>query len=151
MAPNLGQGANLAVEDAASLTNTLEQLLRETSSRTPTIGELETALGAFNKEEYSRASGIYNSAKSTSRIQARDGLLNTLIGRYFVPYAGNFPTEMAARSIGAGCLLRCLGPPAREGPYWKKLRPKRKNGGLHRLVLILPVLGVGMVLAYLVV
>ena len=151
MTPNLGQGANLAVEDAAALTNTLEQLLREASPRTPTIGELEIALAAFNKEQYSRTSGVYKSAKSTSRIQARDGLLNRLIGRYFVPYAGDFPAEMAARSMGAGCLLRCLGPPTREGPYWEKLRHRRKNGEMHRLVLMIPVLGISMVLAYLVV
>jgi FAD dependent monooxygenase len=39
---------------------------------------------------------------------ARDGLVNTLFGRYYAPFSGNLPADIASKAIASGYLLELL-------------------------------------------
>ncbi|OQE24183.1 hypothetical protein PENFLA_c010G06962 [Penicillium flavigenum] len=102
MTPNIGQGANMAIEDAASLVNLLERLRKGLGTWPPTDGQVKTLLKQYRSIRHGRVNSVYKSSRVLVRLHARDGLLKTLIGRYFVPYAGDFPAYIGSKSIADG-------------------------------------------------
>ncbi|CAI7628965.1 unnamed protein product [Penicillium bialowiezense] len=82
MTPNIGQGANMAIEDAAALTNLLRNLLTQEGTSLPTDTQINTLLRQYRTIRYERVNSIYRSSRflilRSPRWQSsgRDGLQN---------------------------------------------------------------------------
>ncbi|EAW20753.1 putative FAD binding monooxygenase [Aspergillus fischeri NRRL 181] len=76
MTPNLGQGANCAIEDAAALTNKLHDALRvKHPGHKLCDDEIEQVLSEFSNIQVKRISKIYNVSWITARLQTRANLV----------------------------------------------------------------------------
>ncbi|KAJ5608614.1 hypothetical protein N7537_005233 [Penicillium hordei] len=127
MTPNIGQGANMAIEDAAALANLLQRLRKGLSDWPPTDGQVQTLLHQYRSVRHGRVNSVYKSSRFLVRLHARDGLLKTLFGRYYVPYAGDLPAYIGSKSIADGVLCDFLPPPRRSGGGWERYRTKHSN------------------------
>ncbi|KAJ9481899.1 hypothetical protein VN97_g11557 [Penicillium thymicola] len=127
MTPNIGQGANMAIEDAAALANLLQSLRKRPIAWPPTDGQMQTLLHHYRSIRHGRVNSVYKSSRFLVRLHARDGLLRTLFGRYYVPYAGNLPAYIGSKSIADGVLCDFLPPPVRSGDGWERYRTKPSN------------------------
>jgi FAD dependent monooxygenase len=118
MTPNTGQGANCAIEDAATLATLLNNLVDVANAKLPSDAEIEALLQRYRKIRYSRVKSIYKTSRFLVRLQARDGFLKVVFGRYFVPYAGDLPAELGSKAIADGEVVGFLPLPSRSGPGW---------------------------------
>ncbi|PKY01965.1 FAD/NAD(P)-binding domain-containing protein [Aspergillus campestris IBT 28561] len=123
MTPNIGQGANMAIEDAAVITDLLIDCTR-TTQKPPTDSQVKSIFDQYRRIRYDRVQTVYQTSRFLVRFQARDGLFNTLFGRYFVPHAGDLPADMASKTIAAGEVCQFLPVPARGGHGWQAYRPR---------------------------
>ena len=130
MTPNIGQGANMAIEDAAVLTNLLRRLLGDFPTSPPTNDQIEMLLRRYRNIRFDRVDSIYRTSRFLVRFQARDGLLKTLFGRYYAPYAGDLPADMASKTIADGEMCDFLPPPKRCGSGWERYRRNKSGWGL---------------------
>ena len=122
MTPSLGQGANSAIESAAALANSLHDLTRTQGIHSPSDQHIDACLEAFNSSRLERAKGIVKESMFLTRLQARDGFVKSFIGRYIVPYAGDYPARHASKSVRAAPKIDFLPLPHRVGNGWQ---PKR--------------------------
>ncbi|CDM28240.1 hypothetical protein DTO013E5_3852 [Penicillium roqueforti] len=127
--PNIGQGANMAIEDAAALANLLQRLRKGSGSWPPTDGQVEALLNQYRNIRHGRVKSVYKSSRFLVRLHARDSLLKTLLGRYCVPYAGDLPAYIGSKSIADGVMCDFLPPPRRGGGGWERYRTKDLNWG----------------------
>ncbi|RJE24348.1 FAD binding domain protein [Aspergillus sclerotialis] len=127
MTPNIGQGANTAIEDAAVLTNLIHDSLQKKGQRRLSDRAMEQLLQEFQSIRFGRVKPIYRDSRFLVRFQARDGLLNTLFGRYYAPYAGDLPADMASKIIANGPRISFLANPQRTGAGWIKYRTRDRR------------------------
>ena len=123
MTPNVGQGANMAIEDAATLANMLKRRLDTAGhglSSIPTKSEIHHLLRQYQAIRYDRVNAIYQSSRFLVRFQALDGPLKTMFVRYYAPYAGDLPADMASKTIAGGSVCEFHPFPVRCGPGWEK-------------------------------
>lgn len=152
MTPNIGQGANMAIEDAAALTNLLQDMKKSGVSSSPTDSHIQMLLHQYRTIRYERVKSIYRSSRFLVRLQARDGLLNLLLSRYYAPYAGDLPADMASKTIADGVMCDFLPHPKRSGRGWQTYRKKSPSWGwwaqaiLSVLMLGICIRGMGMIL-----
>jgi FAD dependent monooxygenase len=73
MTPNIGQGANCAIEDAATLATLLNNLVDVANAKLPSDAEIEALFQRYRKIRYSRVKSIYKTSRFLVRLQARDG------------------------------------------------------------------------------
>lgn len=139
MTPNIGQGANMAIEDAAVLTNLLRRLLIENPiTRRISDDQVDTLLRQYRNIRYDRTNSIYRSSRFLVRFQARDDLLKTLFGRYYAPYAGDLPADMASKTIAGGEMCDFLPAPKHCGDGWEKYKPNGKRwSGIQMALFVL--------------
>ncbi|KAL8722761.1 MAG: hypothetical protein Q9225_000822 [Loekoesia sp. 1 TL-2023] len=138
MTPNLGQGANSAIESAAALANNLHHLTQTQGIRKPSTQQIEACLEAFSSTRLPRAKSIVKEAGFLTRLQARDGLMNCFIGRYIVPYAGDFPAAHASKVVRAAPKLDYLPLTDRVGNGWQPElhRPTPRREHMKKAVLL---------------
>ncbi|KAL2813834.1 hypothetical protein BJX63DRAFT_421036 [Aspergillus granulosus] len=79
MTPNLGQGANLASEDAAELANFLYAMLTGRNTGKPSGPVINDLLQTFEYKQVKRATHIIKMSALMSRLHAQQGLFYTLI------------------------------------------------------------------------
>ncbi|CAI7598820.1 unnamed protein product [Penicillium palitans] len=127
MTPNIGQGANMAIEDAAALANLLQSSRKGMSTWLPTNGQVQILLHQYRSIRHGRVNSVYKSSRFLVRLHARDGLLKTLFGRYYVPYAGDLPAYIGSKSIADGVLCEFLPLPRRSGGGWERYRTKHSH------------------------
>ena len=132
MTPNIGQGANMAIEDAAVLSSLLSDLLQKRQTQPPTNTQIERLLTQYRKVRYPRVNSIYKTSRFLVRFQARDGIFNTLFGRYYVPHAGDLPADIISKTIADGELCAYLPSPNRCGHGWGE----SKSSGLGRMGIV---------------
>ncbi|PYI11327.1 flavo protein monooxygenase [Aspergillus sclerotiicarbonarius CBS 121057] len=128
MTPNFGQGANCAFEDAATLSSLLHDLVNVRGVCKPSNAQIKHLLQQYRQTRYTRMAGMCRAAASVSRVQARDGFFNVVFGRYWAPYAGNVPADMASKVIADAEVVTFLPLPERTGPGWEKYGRKAKSG-----------------------
>lgn len=129
MAPNTGQGANCAIEDAGALANFLHQAI--VSDGTLCNHEMDSLLKAFTQTRIQRIRQIYKSARLVVRLHARHNLFLRLIGRYYLPYSGDLPADTASRMIAGAVSLNFLPLPQRSGPGWELFSRERGSVKLY--------------------
>ncbi|KAL3452581.1 hypothetical protein BJX65DRAFT_293076 [Aspergillus insuetus] len=115
MTPNFGQGANTAIEDAATLASLLQRLVSKTSFQKPSLAQIRNTLKEYQDARYPRVRRLYNDSSTICRFHARDNIVYRLIGRYYIPYATNLPADLASRAFADGDVLRFLPVPACSG------------------------------------
>jgi len=148
MTPNIGQGGNNAIESAAALTNSLEMLLRSSTSTKPSYKSIKNALEAFQRHREIRTKGILTAANKITRIDALKGPIEELMALYIAPNAG----EIFANRIGDAMIgsekLEFLPDPERSltatMAYNQNYGVGHEESTLRRAVTALPLL----VLAY---
>lgn len=124
MTPNFGQGANCAIEDAALLASLLESVLHNndhgagTPRKPSDLEDIDSLLRLYQQRRYSRVKSIYRQSRMVTRLHARDGLFNIIIGRYYAPYAADLPADIASKAIADAEMLRYLPVCQRSGPGW---------------------------------
>nr|Q9C447.1 RecName: Full=FAD-dependent monooxygenase paxM; AltName: Full=Paxilline synthesis protein M [Penicillium paxilli]AAK11530.1 PaxM [Penicillium paxilli] len=120
MTPNVGQGANMAIEDAAALANLLRKMRISSGPYFPTSSQMEFLLQKYRDLRYERVNTIYQSSRFLVRFQVRDGIIYSLLSRYWAPYAGDLPADMASKTIADGTMCDFLPTPKRSGGGWEK-------------------------------
>jgi FAD dependent monooxygenase len=80
----------------------------------PSNSEIDARLSSFNKSRIERTMSMAKTAGFVTRLQARDGLVNRLIGRYFAPYAGDLPADMTSNAIIGATKLDYIPTPGRS-------------------------------------
>ncbi|KAI9728826.1 MAG: hypothetical protein M1834_007213 [Cirrosporium novae-zelandiae] len=133
MTPNLGQGANSAIESAAALANALQNLANIKRSEHPTDAEINGILGGFNRLRLTRMIDISKTSRFVTRFQARDGTFNKLFGRYLVPLAKDLPADMSSKTIAGGVMLKYLPRPKRSGTGWDLFHPSEPRW-IHQIL-----------------
>ncbi|PLB55512.1 monooxygenase [Aspergillus steynii IBT 23096] len=131
MTINAGQGANMAIEDAAFLGSLIEKLVRTTSPRGPSTLDISRTLEKYKKGRYDRVKSVYNVSWHVARIHGRAGLLYSLIGRYYIPYKKDLLADMTSKVMADANLIEFLPVPKRSGPGWEKYSSKR--GGMSQV------------------
>ncbi len=140
MAPNTGQGANCAIEDAAALANAIHSAIEHDNR--PPMAEVQSFLRSFNEVRLPRVREIYNSASVVVRMHARENLALRLVGRYYLPYSGDLPANTASKLIADGVQLSFLAPSLHSGPGWEKYSMERRMAKNPMLRTGLVVLGI---------
>lgn len=130
MTPNLAQGANSAIEDAAVLASLLEKALHSNFNGARTQQkfsglDVDALLQHYRKLRYNRIEAIYRQSRFLARVHARDGFFRIILGRYYVPYAGDAPADAASKAIADAEIIRYLPQSLRSGPGWVKYRTKK--------------------------
>ncbi|RAL12476.1 FAD-dependent oxidoreductase [Aspergillus homomorphus CBS 101889] len=120
MAPNTGQGANCAIEDAASLANLLHKVLISNKNENSNMEQLDVRLKQYTTERVGRVNKIYKVARTVVRLHARDTLFYRIVGRYVLPYAGNFQARAVSRTIEEAPKLDFIPVSARVADAWSE-------------------------------
>ncbi|KAF7180409.1 hypothetical protein CNMCM7691_009577 [Aspergillus felis] len=127
MTPNLGQGANCAIEDAAALANKIHDALRaKHPGHRLCDEEIENVLSEFGNVQVERISKVYNVSRIAVRLQTRANLVYRVVLRYLVPYAGDKPAKRAVRILEGATVLDFIPVPTRSGPGWAPRRREEK-------------------------
>lgn len=111
MTPNLGQGANTAIENAGALANLLYGLQKEGKPHTEKMEDLKERLKTFETLRKKKAKSTYSMAHMATRLHARDGLFFQLMTRYF--FTSSIPSVIGNSAMGQGVTLDFLPLPAR--------------------------------------
>lgn len=141
MTPNIGQGANMAMEDAVVLANCLHAALLRTRRQRLSDSEVQVLLQEFYSKRYSRAKSIYTASRYMTRFQARDGCLNRVLGRYIVPLLADVPARVGTTTIRGSPAINFLPLPERDGPGWKM---NKTSVGYHHAMLFTLLLAVAI-------
>lgn len=115
MAPSIGQGANMAIEDAATLANALWRVgLACTKHDTSTTQKkLDEALRHYSTSLRARTRDMCARSEFLVRLQTHDGLIRSTLARYVIPFLGDVPASLSAKAIRAGPFLEFVDVPAR--------------------------------------
>ncbi|KAE8396411.1 hypothetical protein BDV23DRAFT_168217 [Aspergillus alliaceus] len=128
MTPNLGQGANCAIEDAAALANELHRALGCASlDHQLSDMEIDGLLDRFSKMQFARVRRIFQASRIVVRMHTSDNPLYRLVLRYYVPYAGKKPMELMLKLLADATALCFIPLPQRCGAGWPKLTCKEKR------------------------
>ncbi|KAL4962870.1 FAD-dependent oxidoreductase [Aspergillus stella-maris] len=127
MTPNLGQGANMAIEDAAKLATLIHALVHGTKNdnreTTPEPEAVTAMLQEYQASRYPRIRSTYNMSRAMVRVQTRDSFLMALLGRYLVPHANGFIAYAISQSIADGEICGFL-PLRLAGGAWDEYRSR---------------------------
>jgi hypothetical protein len=144
MTPNMGQGANSAMENSAMLANYLAKLTKTPSCSTE---DIRRCLQDWQTTVQPRIGGIWHSACDLTRIEAKATLKDKVL-IYLFPYLRNMLLNKTSALIINSAKLDCLPPPARslQGtiPY-KDLRKSEYKREIGNRGVVLGALLVGFV------
>ncbi|KAH8427700.1 uncharacterized protein LDX57_005410 [Aspergillus melleus] len=115
----------MAIEDAACLASLLQQLVHSTSPGGPSDLDLKRTLQKYKERRYDRVKSVYNVSWHVVRVHGRDGFLNSLVGRYYIPYMKDFLADMTSKVMADANVIEFLPVPKRSGPGWEKYSSRR--------------------------
>ncbi|KAM4059005.1 FAD binding domain-containing protein [Hirsutella rhossiliensis] len=119
MTPNIGQGANMAIEDVAVLVNALwKGNLHKAMADTAAMEDL---LSIVSATRLARTQSVCKQSEFLTRLQANDGLVKRLLGRYVLPALHDIPAGSSAAVLGGKQRLAFVDLPARaaqQNPWW---------------------------------
>lgn len=112
MTPNLGQGANCAIESAAELANSLARIKHE-SKISPPFGSVIAALKSYHKKRHVRANQIVHAANKFTRVEALATGGDVLASMYIIPRLGDILADRGAKVQISAAKLDALPMPKR--------------------------------------
>nr|A0A097ZPF7.1 RecName: Full=FAD-dependent monooxygenase andE; AltName: Full=Anditomin synthesis protein E [Aspergillus stellatus]BAP81859.1 AndE [Aspergillus stellatus] len=124
MTPNIGQGANSAIEDAAVFSSLLVHMMTSEGPGRPSSARIQRLLHDYQACRYERAEMIYHRSRFGARFQSRDDAVKLIVGRYVVPRIRNRLANISSMLIANGEIIQYLPFPKRSGPGWEKFRNK---------------------------
>ncbi|PYI12650.1 hypothetical protein BO78DRAFT_412850 [Aspergillus sclerotiicarbonarius CBS 121057] len=136
MTPIIGQGANMALEEAAALTNLLTRLVHQDEVM-PTSQQVESLLNRFRQMRVDRAKSTFDTSTSLNRLGTQQGFFWTLISRRVLPYAGDMPAYLGSLFAARGEFCRFLPIPRRSGPGWEMYKSKQRWRPVQMVIVIL--------------
>ncbi|KAJ5122977.1 hypothetical protein N7448_009074 [Penicillium atrosanguineum] len=110
MTPNMGQGANSAIENAAMLANYLAKLTKSSSYESE---DIRRCLQDWQTTVQPRIGEIWHSACDLTRIEAK-ATLKGKIFIYLLPYMQTMLLNKQSAVMVTAAKLDCLPPPARS-------------------------------------
>lgn len=118
MTPNMGQGANTAIETAACLSNALRALILAKHPEKPSEREIQDLLSRFNRTRLERLGTIHRDSWVLTRLESADGFAFRLLGRYVVQFLGDFFARGVARTVTTDVCLDYIPLTIRSGRDW---------------------------------
>ncbi|CAD6448953.1 adfad4e9-b5e3-45ae-8931-93e470393dc3 [Sclerotinia trifoliorum] len=112
MTPNLGQGANCAIESAAEMANSLAKVLRDDGGK-PTIEEIRSALLLYHEKRNIRANLIVKAANKFTRVEALATTGDWVASMFILPRLGDILADRGAKVQVGATRLDCLPIPKR--------------------------------------
>ncbi|PQE10413.1 hypothetical protein CJF32_00000960 [Rutstroemia sp. NJR-2017a WRK4] len=112
MTPNLGQGANCAIESAAELANSLAKVLKP-EARKPTAKDIMKALSLYHENRHVRANLIVKAANKFTRVEALATTGDWLASMFIIPRLGDILADRGAKVQVGATKLDCLPMPKR--------------------------------------
>jgi hypothetical protein len=141
--PNAGVGGNAAYESAASLANSIKDMLDSSSSR-PSTETVKTYLKQFEKERRGRTSMILKPANDLTRVHALKGFKEWFTVFQILPRAGDMMLDIHADWFIGAVKLNFLPVPERSLAASQPFNPQqgidKKESILYRLALASPFL-----------
>ncbi|KAL4800038.1 FAD/NAD(P)-binding domain-containing protein [Aspergillus venezuelensis] len=101
MSPNLGQGANTAMECAAPLERSLNCMLED-----------------FNQKQFKRLLSVHGDAQFVTRLEALDGWSLRVFARHVMRYLGDLLVANLSRIVAGGSVLNFVPLTVRSGKDW---------------------------------
>ncbi|RAH42263.1 FAD-dependent oxidoreductase [Aspergillus brunneoviolaceus CBS 621.78] len=145
MTPNFGQGANCAIEDAATLSSLLHDLINARGVQNPSDAVIQDLLLRYKEIRYSRMKMMCKTSAGVCRTQARDGLYRTLSGRYLIPYSRNLPADLASEVMADAETITFLSCPNRAALGWQTWgKQARRMAHIRKLIWFLVLLSLGL-------
>lgn len=126
MAPNIGQGANTAIEDAAVLSSLLNRLIQKGSMENPSNFMIENLLSEYRKLRFERVKSTCARAEFGARFHTRDDWLKAWVGRHLFPRIDRLIEIQASNVLIGGGTIDFLPIPERTTG---KSPIKRPDGG----------------------
>ncbi|KAL4875878.1 hypothetical protein BJY04DRAFT_232116 [Aspergillus karnatakaensis] len=118
MSPNIGQGANTAIEAVAALTNRLRKLLLEHHPDNPPERAVSAILKEFNKTQFKRLDTVHGDAQFVTRLEALDGTILRVFARHIMGHCGDLLVGNLARIVQGGSVLDFIPLTKRSGKDW---------------------------------
>lgn len=118
MSPNMGQGANTAIEAVAALTNGLRTLINANYPDKPSERELDNMLDRFNQKQVKRLDTVHGDARYVTRLEALDGKIHWIFARYIMGHCGDLLVGNLARIVAGGGVLDFIPLTVRSGKDW---------------------------------
>nr|AGN73056.1 FAD dependent monooxygenase [Epichloe funkii] len=121
MAPNNGQGANMAIEDACSLANILQKKISHGSIRDQDINSM---FQEFSMAQRARTESVCAQSEFLVRMHANQGIGRRLLGRYLIPFLYDAPAGLSGFSISGATRIESIDLPTRSlrGAWGKSWR-----------------------------
>lgn len=119
MTPNIGQGANTAMEAAAGLTNMLHAITQD--DKLPSSDIIEQALTALTTKHRKRLDAMHMESRWITRLESCQGRMTTAFARYIAPYCGDLFALGVVRNSYNGEVLQFLPLTERAGKNWPEL------------------------------
>ncbi|KAJ5693543.1 hypothetical protein N7536_003955 [Penicillium majusculum] len=141
MTPNIGQGANTAIEGAAVLASLINRLVHSDDIPSPTEAHVESMLREYQSLRYERAKSTYERSRFGARFHTRDDWVKAFGGRYIFPFIGGLVERATSRVLASGETVDYLPLPDRSGSGWIQKSSEGKTTALlqWRLLWIIPV------------
>lgn len=112
MTPNLGQGANCAIESAAEMANSLAKALRDDGSK-PAIEDINSALSLYHQKRNVRANLIVKAANKFTRVEALATTGDWVASMFIIPRLGDILADRGAKVQVGATKVDCLPMPKR--------------------------------------
>lgn len=114
MTPNIGQGANTAIEDVAVLSSLINRLVDVNGIQKPSQTNIDAMLREYKSLRYERAKSTCERAKFGARFHTRDDWLKAFVGRYIFPHIGNLIVARTSKTLAGGDIVDFLPLPERN-------------------------------------
>ncbi|KAI2996205.1 hypothetical protein CBS147346_9459 [Aspergillus niger] len=114
MTPNLGQGGNSAIESAASLANSLSNLVHGPTKPKRDVRDIHQCMQAWQNIRQKRLDHISQSAYNLTRIEALAGLKEKIIGLYLLPYLSQYLVDQTSSTVVGAAKIDCLSLPPKS-------------------------------------
>ncbi|KAJ6179789.1 hypothetical protein N7519_010250 [Penicillium mononematosum] len=113
MTPNIGQGANTAIEDVAVLASLINRMIHADDLHKPSESCIETMLQEYKTLRYEPAKSTYQRSRFGARFHTRDNWLKALVGRYVFQYVGGLIENRTVKTLAGGNTIDFLPRPER--------------------------------------
>nr|BAM84049.1 FAD-dependent monooxygenase [Tolypocladium album] len=114
LTPNIGQGANMAIEDIAVLANALFRA--NVRDGLPDDRQIDDVLSQLSATRLPATKTTCKQSEFLTRLQAGDGIWRRLAARYIFPALHDIPAASSARVLKGGQRLDFVDPPQRARP-----------------------------------